>query len=103
MSTKKIKNSLILSAKDIQNGYIAGKDNVSVYAMSPLQGIPAEEKDEEWKKWNMDWLERVGTRCIMREAESIKRKYNLANGILDRSDYEIGSHNPHSDHIQALN
>jgi hypothetical protein len=66
--------------------YVANNSDDNIYNMSPLQMIPNKEKDEDWKKWNLDWLERAGIRQLNeRESRKLIKNYHLANGILDKS------------------
>lgn len=103
MAKKKIKKgSVILTARDMLNGYVANNTDWNIYNMSPLQMIPNKEKDEDWKKWNLDWLERAGLRQIMRESRKLMKNYNLANGILDKTDYIVGPDNEYSDMISVI-
>lgn len=96
------KNAVVLTARDLLNGYVANKSDFNLYNMTPLQMVSLEEKDEEWKKWNMDWLERAGMRQLSDTAGKIRKNYALANGILDKSDYVIGADNDCGEHIAAI-
>lgn len=103
MAKKKIKKgSVILTARDMLNGYVAQNSDTNIYNMSPLQMVLNKEKDEEWKKWNLDWLERAGLRQLSKDSRRISKNYFLANGILDRSDYCIGPENDMSDMISVI-
>lgn len=100
---KKIKNSqVILTARDMLNGYVANSQDYNIYNMTPLQMVPSEEKDEDWKKWNLDWLERAGLRQLSKEQKKLRKNYNLANGVLDQSDYVIGPENDLSEMISII-
>lgn len=101
--TKKIKkDAVVLTARDMLNGYVANNYDQNIYNMTPLQMIPEEEKDEDWKKWNLDWLERAGLRQLSKESKKLVKNYHLANGILDKSDYIIGPENDMSDMISII-
>lgn len=101
--TKKIKkNAVVLTARDMLNGYVANNYDFNIYNMSPLQMIPSKEKDEDWKKWNLDWLERAGIRQVQRESRRLIKNYHLANGIIDKSDYMVGPENDMSDMISLI-
>src|ERR1700748_1005340 len=102
MGKKMKKGAVVLTARDLLNGYIAGGLDYNIYNMTPLQMVSAEEKDEDWKKWNLDWLERAGIRQLMRESRRLIKNYHLANGIIDRFDYVIGPHNEYSDQISII-
>jgi len=99
---KKKKDTVVLTARDLLKGYTADKYDTNLYNMSPLQMIPAEEKDEEWKKWNLDWLERVAMRQLSSEVPTMLKNYNLANGIIDKNDYMLTPDNDYRDQIQTL-
>lgn len=102
MGKKIKKGAVVLTARDLLNGYTAGGLDYNIYNMTPLQMVSAEEKDEDWKKWNLDWLERVGIRQLMRDSRKLIKNYHLANGIIDRMDYVIGPHNEYSDQISVI-
>ena len=103
MAQPKIKkNAVVLTARDLLKGYVADKYDVNLYNMSPLQMLPAAEKDDEWKKWNMDWLERAGMRQLVRESPRMIKNYNLANGVIDKTDYMLGADNPMNNMIGAI-
>lgn len=103
VKTKKIKkDSVILTARDLLSGYVANNNDFNLYNMSPLQMIPNREKDEDWKKWNLDWLERAGIRQITKESRKLIKNYHLANGILDKTDYMQGPENEFSDMISII-
>lgn len=101
MKGKTKKNAVVLTARDLLNGHVANNTDFNLYNMTPLQMICEKEKDDEWKKWNLDWLERAGMRQLSQCARKIGRNYHLANGVLDKSDYMIGESEA-SDHISAI-
>lgn len=96
------KDAVIITARDMLNGYVANNKDYNMYTMTPLQMLPKDEKDEDWKKWNLDWLERSGIRQLGHEARRLRKNYDLANGILDKSDYLIGPENDMSDMISTI-
>jgi hypothetical protein len=101
--TKKIKkNAVVLTSRDLLNGYVANNSDFNLYNMSPLQMVPSKEKDEDWKKWNLDWLERAGIRQLSNTSKRLIKNYHLANGILDKSDYIVGPENDMSDMISLI-
>src|SRR6478609_5690821 len=103
MATKKIKkDAVILTARDMLKGYVANNTDYNLYNMTPLQMIPNKEKDEDWKKWNLDWLERAGIRQLTVEQRRLRKNYDLANGILDKNDYVIGPENDMSGMISQI-
>lgn len=101
--TKKIKKgAVVLTAREMLNGYVANNYDYNIYNMTPLQMVPSQEKDEDWKKWNLDWLERAGLRQLYKDTKRLHKNYALANGILDKSDYIIGPENDMSDMISII-
>lgn len=101
-SPKIKKNAVVLTARELLKGYVADSNASSLYNMIPIQFITMDEKDEEWKKWNLDWLERVGMRQVGRDASRMIKNYHLANGILDKGDYVIGPDNQMSDVVSNV-
>ncbi len=101
MSKKIKKNAVVLTARELLNGFVANNSDFNLYNMTPLQMIPEKEKDDEWKKWNLDWLERAGMRQLSECSRKISKNYHLANGVLDKMDYMIGESEA-SDHISAI-
>lgn len=88
MAKKKTKSSVVLTARDILNGYVANKDNMqSIWNLTPIQFMDEEEKTEDWVKWNMDFLERVGFYQISNKWDKVTKNYKLANGEIEMSDY----------------
>lgn len=102
MAKKKIKNSPVLTARDLLNGYVANNYDYNLYNMTPLQMVPQKEKNEEWKKWNLDWYERVGLNQLAWSSKRIIKNYHLANGIIDKTDYIIGPDNDMSEIISNV-
>ena len=76
----------IINAIDIKKGKRTKKNRFGVFTQ-PIQFIPLEEKDEEWAKHNLDWLEWQGVKQIMHKARRIMKNYKLAKGTIDKSDY----------------
>lgn len=68
----------------------------------PIQFIPREEKDDEWKAWNLDWLEWNGLKMIRRNARRLMKNYKLAKGVIDRSDYIVEDDNEMRDLVETL-
>ena len=76
----------ILNAMDFKKGKKTKKNRFGVFTQ-PIQFIPADEKDDDWAKHNMDWLEWQGIKQIMSKARRIMKNYKLAKGTIDKSDY----------------
>lgn len=79
-------SNIVLSSQDLVKGK-KGKIRSSGVFTQPLQFLPREEKTDEWGEDNMDFLEYQGLRQIMRKAPHFSKNYNLAAGIIDKSDY----------------
>lgn len=89
MAKKKTSQAVVLTARQLLNGYTADDNLRSIWNSAPYQMLSEDEKDDEWRMWNMDWFETLGIRQILKEGRKIKKNYDLANGVLDRSDYMI--------------
>ena len=86
----KIKSDLVLTARDLLNGYIAGSNSpYQLWNITPLQFVDDAEKDEDWIKWNLDFLERVALRQLMDTGPRLLKNYNMANGVLDLTDFGL--------------
>jgi hypothetical protein len=47
--------------------------------MQPVQFLPSSEKDDEWRAWNLDWLEWQGVRQLRRNAVRLLKNYKLVH------------------------
>lgn len=90
--------NIILSAADLKAGK-RGKIRATAF-MQPFQFLSRKEKTEDWCYQNADWLEYQGLRQIWRKAPHFSKNYNLANGIIDKSDY-IPTTNPENEELLA--
>lgn len=70
--------------------------------MQPVQFLPEVEKDDEWRAWNLDWLEWQGMRQLRRNAVRLLKNYKLAKGIIDKTDYIVEEDNPNAELIDIL-
>jgi hypothetical protein len=70
--------------------------------MQPVQFLPEVEKDDEWRAWNLDWLEWQGMRQLRRNAVRLLKNYKLAKGIIDKTDYIVEENNPNAELIDIL-
>jgi hypothetical protein len=68
----------------------------------PVQFLPYAKKDDEWRAWNMDWLEMQGLKQIKKNAKRLLKNYKLAKGIIDKTDYMVCEDNEHADLIETL-
>lgn len=60
--------------------------NSNIFGQPP-QAISSEEKDEKWKRANMDWAEQFLKTELVTKRNRIQKNYNIANGIIDVEDY----------------
>ena len=70
--------------------------------VQPIQFLPEKEKDEEWRAWNLDWLEFQGMKQLRRNARRLMKNYKLAKGIIDKTDYIVEENNEMADLIDTL-
>jgi hypothetical protein len=68
----------------------------------PIQFLPSKEKDDEWRAWNLDWLEFQGMKQLRRNARRLMKNYKLAKGIIDKTDYIVEENNEMADLIDTL-
>ena len=91
----------ILNAIDLKKGKKTKKNKFGVFTQ-PIQFVPADEKDDEWTKHNLDWLEWQGIRQIMTKARRIMKNYKLAKGTIDKSDYIPDVENEMNEMVEVL-
>ena len=91
----------LLNAMDIKKGKRTKKNKFGVFTQ-PIQFIPAEEKDDEWSKHNMDWLEWQGIKQIQGKARRIMKNYKLAKGTIDKTDYIPAVDNEMNEVLEVL-
>jgi hypothetical protein len=91
----------LLNAMDIKKGKKTKKNKFGVFTQ-PIQFIPATEKDDEWSKHNMDWLEWQGIKQIQAKARRIMKNYKLAKGTIDKSDYIPAVENEMNEVLEVL-
>jgi hypothetical protein len=70
--------------------------------IQPFQFVSEKEKDEEWRAWNLDWLEFQGMKQLRRNARRLMKNYKLAKGIIDKQDYIVEEDNEMADLIDTL-
>lgn len=104
MSKKKTTKGVILTARQLLQGYTTDIDRRFLWNTMPYQMLSLEEKDEDWRKWNMDWLEYVGLRQVLNDNKNLVKNYHLANGVIDKSDYipDAEGRNENSDLINII-
>ena len=91
----------IYNALDLKAGKKTERNKMGTLTQ-PIQFIPEKEKDEEWRAWNLDWLEFQGMKQLRRNARRLMKNYKLAKGIIDKTDYIVEENNEMADLIDTL-
>jgi hypothetical protein len=91
----------IYNALDLKAGKKADYNKMGTLTQ-PIQFISEKEKDDEWRAWNLDWLEFQGMKQLRRNARRLMKNYNLAKGIIDKQDYIVEEDNEMADLIDTL-
>jgi hypothetical protein len=91
----------IYNALDLKAGKKAEYNKMGTLTQ-PIQFLSQKEKDEEWRAWNLDWLEFQGMKQLRRNARRLMKNYKLAKGIIDKSDYIVEEDNEMADLIDTL-
>jgi len=91
----------IYSALDLKNGAKVQNNKMGTLTQ-PIQFLSEKEKDDEWRAWNLDWLEWQGMKMLRRNARRLMKNYKLAKGIIDKTDYIIEEDNEMADLIDTL-
>lgn len=99
---KKTTNAVVLTARQLLNGYTTQINQRQLYNTSPYQMLSIDEKDDDWRKWNMDWLEHIGIQQILKQNYKLQKNYDLANGVINRNDYILDDVNEHRDMLGIL-
>jgi hypothetical protein len=92
----------VLSAMQLKNGAKAEGAHVAASLTQPLQFLPAQEKDDKWAAWNLDWLETRGLDYLRDNARKVLKNYKLAKGIIDKTDYIVEEDNDYTELIDIL-
>ena len=91
----------VYNALDIKSGKKTEYNKMGTLTQ-PIQFLPYKEKDDEWRAWNLDWLEFQGMKQIRRNSRRLLKNYKLAKGIIDKTDYIIEDNNEMSDLVETL-
>ncbi len=91
----------IYNALDLKAGKKADYNKMGTLTQ-PIQFLSEKEKDEEWRAWNLDWLEWQGMKQLRRNARRLMKNYKLAKGIIDKTDYIVEEDNEMADLIDTL-
>ena len=92
----------VFNALQIKKGAKGEGYPTSSSLTQPLQFLPYKKKDDDWKAWNMDWLELQGLEFLRINSRRLLKNYKLAKGIIDKSDYIIEDDNDYKDLIDVL-
>ena len=68
----------------------------------PLQFVLDQNKTDDWKRQNMDWLEKIGLEQINAKYKRLLKNYRLANDIIDKRDYIADDDNESLELINIL-
>ena len=91
----------VYNALQLKNGAKVDYNKMGTLTQ-PIQFLPHKEKDEEWRAWNLDWLEWQGMRQLRRNARRLMKNYKLSRGIIDKTDYIVEEDNEMADLIDVL-
>jgi hypothetical protein len=91
----------ILSAYDLKMGKTT-ESKTSTTLTQPIQMLSKKDKNEVWKKQNMDWFEQLGMRQIADNSRYLSKLGNLADGIIDKNDYIPNKENEEYELINNL-
>jgi len=91
----------IYNALDLKAGKKVDYHKMGVLTQ-PIQFLSDKEKDDQWRAWNLDWLEFQGMKQLRRNARRLLKNYKLAKGIIDRTDYIVEENNEMADLIDVL-
>ena len=91
----------IYNALDLKHGKKAEYNKMGTLTQ-PIQFLSEKEKDDEWRAWNLDWLEWQGMRQLRRNARRLSKNYKLSKGIIDKQDYIVEEDNEMADLIDTL-
>jgi len=91
----------VYNALDLKSGKKAEYNKMGTLTQ-PIQFLSEREKDDEWRAWNLDWLEWQGMRQLRRNARRLSKNYKLAKGIIDKTDYIVEEDNEMADIIETL-
>jgi len=92
----------VLNAMQLKSGAKAKGYSASSSLTQPIQFISANDKDDNWRAWNMDWLELQGLEFLKLNARRLLKNYKLAKGIIDKTDYIIEEDNEYKDMMDVL-
>ena len=92
----------VLNAMQLKSGTKGEGYPTSSSLTQPIQFLPAKKKDDDWRAWNMDWLELQGLEFLRLNARRLLKNYKLAKGIIDKTDYIVEEDNEYKDLMDVL-
>ena len=92
----------VLNAMQLKGGAKGEGYPTSSSLTQPIQFLPAKKKDDDWRAWNMDWLELQGLEFLRLNARRLLKNYKLAKGIIDKTDYIVEEDNEYKDLMDVL-
>ena len=92
----------VLNAMQMKNGAKAESGPTFSSLTQPIQFLPYKKKDDDWRAWNMDWLELQGIEFLRVNARRLLKNYKLAKGVIDKSDYIVEPDNDYKDLMDVL-
>jgi len=92
----------VLNAMQLKSGAKGESYSTSSSLTQPVQFLPSKKKDDDWRAWNMDWLELQGLEFLRLNARRLLKNYKLAKGIIDKTDYIVEEDNEYKDLMDVL-
>jgi hypothetical protein len=92
----------VFNALQIKKGAKGEGYPTSSSLTQPIQFLPSKMKDDDWRAWNIDWLELQGLEFLRINARRLLKNYKLAKGIIDKTDYIIEEDNDYKDLVDVL-
>ena len=92
----------VLNAMQLKSGAKGEGYPTSSSLTQPIQFLPSKKKDDDWRAWNMDWLELQGLEFLRLNARRLLKNYKLAKGIIDKTDYIVEEDNEYKDLMDVL-
>jgi hypothetical protein len=91
----------VINALSIKKGKKTKNNKFGVFTQ-PIQFLPVSEKDDEWTRHNLDWMEWQGIKQIFGKARRLMKNYKLAKGTIDKSDYIPSEQNEYTEMVDVL-
>ena len=92
----------VFNALQIKKGAKGEGAPTSSSLTQPIQFLPSKKKNDDWKAWNIDWLELQGLEFLRLNSRRLLKNYKLAKGIIDKTDYIIEEDNDYKNIVDVL-